>query len=331
MLDIMDSHANAMTELKRKLSRISDEILPKDRIAYIDYPAHFNIGDLLINMGAESYFRENNLNVISRYSIGDIGKYESISDSFDLGRHVDVLDKDISDGAVIVFHGGGNFGDIWPHHHKAREAILNRYKGVKTIVLPQSIHFDDMKKKDEAANIINDHGNVTLFVRDEQSAKFVLDSGIKGGMLPDMAHHLWGDVNAFPYAHTQGAGTLLQTRLDSEGSMAFPNGKAFDWDDVISPADRLAYTLFSIWRRLNPVQRGLPSYKVWYAIRDRVTRKGVENFQPYARVETDRLHGLILSALLSKPVHFDDRGNKYRKLNRYYQQWLSASPLITAA
>jgi pyruvyl transferase EpsO len=213
-----------------------------------------------------------------------------------------------------------------------RETLLERYRGVKAIVLPQSVQFSDHAQMKAAARAFGDHGDATVYVRDVESLKFVTERAlIPGEIMPDMAHFLWDDASASPHHHQTGSGVLVQTRNDSEGRGVRPEGDVFDWDDVVSSTDRLGYYAYAAWRRLSPAPRTVPTYRAWYAIRDRVVRKGIEPFQTAAFVKTDRLHGVILAALLNKRVHFDDRQNTYRKLHRYHQSWLSDSPLITAA
>jgi pyruvyl transferase EpsO len=328
----IQAHATVMQDLKSKLSTINECIGVGSKIAYIDYPAHFNTGDLLINIGTEAFFSKYNINVISRYAIGDLGKYYYESDEFILGRRISQLDKDVADGAILAFHGGGSFGDVWPHHQKLREALLERYSGVKAIVFPQSIQFGDRRKYEEAAEKFSRHNNLTLFVRDQESFEFLGTSGVSGDVLPDMAHELWENAEFFPFLHTGGAGELQQVRVDLEGDNNPSIAKAgFDWDDTQSSRDRALYQIFCVWRRLNPLPRWVPSYKAWYFLRDGVINNGVEHFQKFESVRTDRLHGMILSSLLSKPIYFDDRNNKYRKLHRYHSKWLSGSPLVTSA
>ncbi|MBO3762223.1 polysaccharide pyruvyl transferase family protein [Ciceribacter sp. L1K22] len=326
-----EKHFLVMDSLKAQHRVIDDILGDGTKVALIDYPAYFNTGDLLINQGTEEFFKKSNSFLYSRYSIGDLGKYDPASDVFVVGRHINQLDEDVAKGAVLALHGGGSFGDLWSHHHKLREALLERYKGVKTVVFPQSVQFADPRKYEASAKLFSDHGNVALFVRDEPSMEFVKASGIPGQLLPDMAHHLWRSSNAFPSTLSKDGKLLRQVRNDKEGAERVAEGDTFDWDDTISGVDRAFHLAFSAFRRVNPVPRLIPSSSVWYFERDRLVEKGINHFQKYGRLETDRLHGLILAALLSMPVYFDDRNNKYRKLHRYYSKWLSDSPLITSA
>lgn len=51
-----------------------------------------------------------------------------------------------------------------------------------------------------------------------------------------------------------------------------------------------------------------------------MTRRGVEFVSQYKAVYTTRLHVMILSVLLEKPVQFID--NSYGKLSSFYDTWL---------
>jgi pyruvyl transferase EpsO len=60
--------------------------------------------------------------------------------------------------------------------------------------------------------------------------------------------------------------------------------------------------------------------------RDRLIRRAIDRFQRYERIDTDRLHGLILGALMSKKVRYGE--GSYGKLHRYAELWLAESDLV---
>jgi pyruvyl transferase EpsO len=70
----------------------------------------------------------------------------------------------------------------------------------------------------------------------------------------------------------------------------------------------------------------VPHHVLWNRYRDHLLRRSVKFIGGYGRLVTNRLHGMILGALLELPVTFED--NSYGKLSRYYGEWLSASDHI---
>jgi pyruvyl transferase EpsO len=81
------------------------------------------------------------------------------------------------------------------------------------------------------------------------------------------------------------------------------------------------------WQTIdNPLRHRVPNYDLWRGYRDRLIQRAINRFRAYERVDTDRLHGLILGALLRRQVLF--REGTYGKLHRYARLWLSDSDLI---
>ncbi|MGJ3626683.1 polysaccharide pyruvyl transferase family protein [Sphingomonas sp. MMS24-JH45] len=72
------------------------------------------------------------------------------------------------DGPVFL-HGGGNLGDIWPHHQRFRERIVAALHDRRIVQLPQSIHFDNADEAHRFANRAARHDDLTLYVRDRPS------------------------------------------------------------------------------------------------------------------------------------------------------------------
>jgi pyruvyl transferase EpsO len=60
-------------------------------------------------------------------------------DAFD----ADAFRRD-SPAGVVFLHGGGNLGDIWPHHQHFREAMLAEFRDRTIVQLPQSIHLSPL-------------------------------------------------------------------------------------------------------------------------------------------------------------------------------------------
>ncbi|MCL2385790.1 MAG: polysaccharide pyruvyl transferase family protein, partial [Alphaproteobacteria bacterium] len=142
--------------LQREITRVLGPELEGVRsFALVDFPHHENVGDSAIYLG-ELEWLQRHLGFVPGY----VCSYGNFS--------AEELQRAVPEGPILI-HGGGNFGDIWPHHHAFREAVLTAFPNRRIIQLPQTIHFDDLAARDRAAQKITDHGNFLLFVRDQRS------------------------------------------------------------------------------------------------------------------------------------------------------------------
>jgi pyruvyl transferase EpsO len=324
-------HDAMMDGLKQRLGRISDVMPPTRPVIYLDYPVHDNVGDLLIHQGADAFLGDYGYTVLGRFSIHDFCRMQRIGEPLVAFKpSIRDLDSLIDRNECgLALHGGGNLGDLWPHFQLFREMLITRYRDIPIVVLPQSVHFANPRERDRAAAIFGGHRYLFTFVRDSESLTFIRDDcGGAGEISPDMAHQLWQRPLFTPPAANAATGTLIQRRRDKErrSGIATPSA-SFDWDDLKSGSDALMLRAMRKWQIVdNPVRHWIPNYTLWRRYRDHLIRRAVEQFRLYERVDTDRLHGLILGALMRRKVLF--REGTYGKLHRYAQLWLTNSDLI---
>ena len=69
-------------------------------------------------------------------------------------------------GGMILIHGGGNLGDVWPRHQRLREQVLADFPGVPVVQLPQSIHFDDPAEAAAFRAAVGAHGDFVVLARE---------------------------------------------------------------------------------------------------------------------------------------------------------------------
>lgn len=320
-------HVEVMDELKQRLGSIVS-VIPKSRpVIYLDYPIHGNVGDLLIHAGTDRFFADNAYEVIGRFSIHEFclthrpGKpLVFFKDS------VRRLDDLVKTGATIVFHGGGNLGDLYRDYQMFRELVIARYPDTPIVILPQSMHFEDEKNRKATARAFGAHRHLHVFARDKESLEFVRDEcGNPSTLMPDMAHALWGSL---PRGDEAKIRTLHFRRRDKEAtSDGEVLAETFDWDDLTGAFDKGMIRLLRKMQSAEfPSRHIVPSHVVWRIYRDHLLRRSVGHVAQYGRLVTDRLHGLILGALLAMPVICED--NSYGKVSRYYEQWFAPSDRI---
>jgi pyruvyl transferase EpsO len=283
---------------------------------YLDVPVHGNVGDLLIMLGALTFFSKNDLNPKS------------------FSAYFNFRSASVASGDVIVFHGGGNFGDIYGPFQAFREKLIRQFPGNRVVVMPQSIHFASDEALERCIEICRAHADLHIFVRDPQSLALAKRMTEHAHLAPDMAHHLW-PVASPPGVSAPSGSVLKLLRRDSEAASKSPDGcdKGFDWDDLIGPAWR--FFLSQIVERgvtQAHLRLGLGALfgdwviKAWIWQARRFVAQATEVFAKHERVESDRLHAHILSMLMSKPNRITD--NSYGKNSRYISSWTGKSPLV---
>ncbi|WP_308638130.1 polysaccharide pyruvyl transferase family protein [Paenibacillus silvisoli] len=296
--------AHPMDELKDRLRQILQVIPPHSNIYYIDYPVHGNGGDLLIMKGTEAFFKDHRIRVQARYS------------ALDFPRGL-MIPKD----HIIVLHGGGNFGDLYPAHQKLREQIVTDYPGNRVVMLPQTIFYKNEKEFDRTARIFNRHSDLHLYVRDTFSKEMaeVKFKTCQVYLCPDMAHQLWPirsktspDKELLCFLRTDIEKTAEQERLEASGQ-----GDYLDWATLFNAFEQKSIRV--ICRLLRSGSGKLPVSAIWSRYTDYLVGKAVNRFGKYKAVQTSRLHGHILSCLMDKPNTLLD--NSYGKNASYYRTW----------
>ncbi|MDB6102971.1 MAG: exopolysaccharide biosynthesis protein [Gammaproteobacteria bacterium] len=288
------------------------EFLPVHRpIVYLDYPVHLNFGDLLIMRGTEQFYADHGHRVLSR------------------SAYMNFLDRGksrISSETILVMHGGGNFGDLYPVHQNFREEIVRRFPDNRIVILPQSVYFSSPEELERSARVFRQHRNVVLCVRDHESlakvrARFTHNSVL----MPDMAHQLWRPHQPHP---PTGGRTLKLLRLDAEAwdhqGPADMERHAMDWLDY---HPRWSCWIFGRILWLHTAEgrfgRELGARALWYRYCELLHRRMESRFLEYSEIITSRLHGMIFGLLLGKRVRYLD--NIYGKLSGYARTWFDDS------
>lgn len=303
------AHGRLMERLKAAHAPLLP-LLSGRPLHYLDLPMHANVGDLLIMAGTLKFFETHSLTPTrsAMYFNYDANWARS--------------------GDVLVFHGGGNFGDIYGPFQAFREHLIASRPDCRIVVMPQSLHFEDPAAFERCRAACSRHPDLHICVRDEHSRLVALQLTPHVYLMPDMAHQLW------PMRRTQqGQGVLRLRRRDGEEMPGTsPEAGSFDWDDLVGPGWKFA--LRQIQRGVTQAGRRLGARRAfgnwfahwWQGRADHFVQRAVALFSRYERVESDRLHAHILASLLGMPSRVDD--NSYGKNSRYIAAWTHASPLV---
>ncbi|MEZ5830881.1 MAG: polysaccharide pyruvyl transferase family protein [Dongiaceae bacterium] len=307
--------------LNAALSRRIDQTLApliadrSERICIIDPPGHPNVGDSAIFLGELAFLQRT--------------VPEARINFFDRDNYTPACDRFIRQSSILLLHGGGNFGEIWPRHHALRLDILQRFPGKPIVQFPQSISFTTQAAIDATARAIEHHGNFTLLVRDRKSLAFAeRHLPCTTILCPDMAFAL-GDIERAPATRD----FLCLLRQDKEVAANHSRlmqvvaelGGSHDVADWIarsgSGIERLDRALGKTWRRL-PGTIGF-TRSLAFRLRERYAHErlafGLGLLSRGSMVITDRLHAHVLCCLLGiRHLLLDSLDGKVSAL---YEAW----------
>ena len=233
----------------------------------------------------------------------------------------------IKKGDLVLFQGGGNFGDLWkgggPHEY--RKQVIESNPTCRFVVFPQTVWYVNEKNLKADAEFYSRY-DCTICARDKRSYD-VLKAHFKNEILlvPDMAFCM--DMTKWNRGKFNAAKPFVLKRADKEfcpssNFEATLSGLDADIDDWFPMTHR---TKVDIWRcRILSRPRSLgwayESY-MYYVYRSYLIRSGVQQLMSHTDIYTTRLHACILSILLGKEriIFFD---NSYGKNSGFYETWL---------
>lgn len=198
--------------------------------------------------------------------------------------------KTIDDGQPIFGMGGGNMGNQWPVEEKFRYDMMDDFLNNPITIFPQTIYFLPGSKKEMLASVpyYNERKNLTLVARERKSFEIMqtLYPQAKILLTPDIV--LSTTMDNYGVERQERKGALLCVRSDVEKSVS---------DDV--------------WIRLGQeldkqqlIHRKTDMYSdclVTKENRMECVRKKMQEFCGAELVITDRLHGMVFSAITGTP------------------------------
>jgi exopolysaccharide biosynthesis predicted pyruvyltransferase EpsI len=289
------------------LAKLSPHLEPNQPCALVDFPDHANVGDSAIWLGE--------IEAIRRLT-GQHPAYACALNGYD----PDALRAAVPDGPILI-HGGGNFGDLWPEHQDFRERICVDFPERSVIQLPQSIHFKNREREDQARRVLNRHGQFHLWARDNASYSRAQGFDVALSMAPDMAFALGSlHVRRPPWCPLVALMRIDQEKTRPERFETYlpANVRCTDWlEEEVAP-------LWALEDYLTP-RFGLGESLTRVA-EVRVAR-GLEVLASGHRIVTDRLHAHILSLLLGR-THFA-LDSAYGKVLSFIESWTATSALTT--
>lgn len=270
----------------------------QNKVFLLDTPTHGNLGDHAIAIAENKFIAER---------LPDYIEYEFTHS--DCQWCLPALKSAIHINDMVFVPGGGFIGSLWPNEHKTFLNIIKKLKKKRLVVFPQTIFFNDndSKLKIEFIKCINKCKNMTLFVREQKSYDFLVESKAKCRfyLIPDI-------VLSIAPIKSQGRNgkVLLCFRSDLEKTsnhesvikLLSDNGLQYDFTDTV------------IHSSIKQDDREVAVYRK------------LEEFAKYSLIICDRLHALIFSTIAQTPcIAFD---NVSKKVSGVYQ-WIKDVDYIT--
>lgn len=322
----MIDHNQVMSESKRHalvMNALASEhevllnLIAGRSFHYVDIPVHGNIGDLMIMQGTLAFFSKHGIR--PRITAPAFAYDESW----------------IRDDELIVFHGGGNFGDLYSDFgmQALRERVVANHPDNRIIVLPQTIHFSSQAERERSANVFRQHPDVHLCVRDTASRQIALEFSDHVYLLPDMAHQLYRVPSV---SVSSPSGNLRISRTDDEKlAVQMANEPTIhtttDWPALLGDSERHIETFRKIMRKSHKLGLTRVANRLlmdsWARYSQILVSNAIELFASHEHIFTDRLHGHILACLMDKPNTVID--NSYGKNSSYVTAWTECSDIVS--
>lgn len=270
------------------------------RIILLDTPVHGNLGDQAIALAERAF-------------IGKFAKQNLFFEFTNLECRANLRDikKGIKQNDVVLIHGGGFIGTLWPAEERLFIQILKKLKENKIIVFPQTIYFEKSRKGDREwvrfEKAVKACSDITIFTRDKNSYDCLKNSEI----LPAEQFFLVPDIvmsyQMKRYEHNERE-KLIWICLRSDTEKTFNHHIL---DILIAELRKMGYrvemTDTVIEGEIRPKER-------YHAVHTKLSE-----FAQGELVITDRLHGMVFSALSETPCIAVD--NVSKKVSGGYE-WL---------
>jgi pyruvyl transferase EpsI len=217
---------------------------------------------------------------------------------------------------LITITGGGNMGDLYPSLEDARRFIVESFPDNRVVSFPQTVDFSETREGRRelrrSYRAYNRHGDFHLFAREPVSLERMKQH------FPNTPVHLVPDI----VLHTdeskpgrQRHGILLCLRDDSESA----SSSRLRNDLAIGLSSKGLDV-----RATDTIDRD--NNRLPLDDRHRQLQALLEVFREAEVVVTDRLHGMVFSAITGTPcVVFPSRNHKIKST---YESWLSACDYI---
>lgn len=270
----------------------------KKHIFLLGTPVHGNVGDLAIAEAETDLMKKKGLHI-------------SEMPSYYVLKHLEFIKKCIKTEKIYI-HGGGFIGTYWPEEEKMFECLLSEFAENEIIVLPQTIYFEEIDERLEQLNrVLRKCCDVTICAREEYSFEFAKEylENAKIILTPDMVLGL-----EVPTFKNQRDKIIVCMRADLEKNVSEDEQKK-----IIECLEK-KYPMYEVVYRDTVLNKIVMPWK-----RRKVIDDMCNIFSTGRILITDRLHGMVLSALSNTSTIVMSNGN-YKVRGIY--NWIKSNEYV---
>lgn len=271
-------------------------------------PQYVNYGDFAIQIAEDKYLGE-------FYEKDEI--IHVTSNFYNLYR--DYLLKHIKKNDTIVITGGGWIGDLWPVMDRAARDILTSFADNRIIIFPQTVFYEEKSENLKTfADICRNHSQLYICLRDRKSYELVskhmmADRKDHVFLLPDIVTLLEESPANRRVSGRKLAYICFRTDKESVGDKSTLEAAL---RESLQRAGIRVKKLKMAHERIQFIPNGFGLM---------LTRRKIRRIGKADLVITDRLHGMLLSAVTGVPCVALD--NRSKKVSGAYQ-WIEHLPYI---
>ena len=231
------------------------------------------------------------------------------------------LQKYCTPDDVIYLQGGGNMGTLYRKEEDYRLRLISLMKHNRIVLFPQTMSYEDSESSQRylkhTQKIYNSHPDLHLFAREKVSYERMKEAypNCDVQLVPDIVLSVQGEDNA---SFGQRSGVLLCMRNDVE--------KVSD-DVAHRRLEEVAASVSDQWRYTDTTISD-DNYPVSREFGEQLVADKWAEFKKARLVITDRLHGMIFSAITGTPCVALNNANG--KVGFEYE-WLKNVPYIAFA
>lgn len=265
------------------------------KIILMGIPNHGNIGDQAIALAEEQLIKR----IFPQIEIIEFPE-KGLVNSVLAKRYI------INDDDVILMHGGGNIGDTYEVPEDGRRSIIEMFPNNKIIIFPQTAYFDSAEELEKSKKIYNAHKNLIIMAREEKSYSFMKENfdKCKVYLTPDIVMTMKEDFN---YKRDN---VLIMFREDKEKTLS---------DDTTKKIKSIIEKKFGSYI-VSDMHLGEDVTNIYGECRKKIVYEKLKQLNQSKLVVTDRLHGMIFSAITQTPCIV--LGSYTHKIKESYK-WLN--------
>ena len=288
-------HWKRIFALRKRILKANDKT-----VLFVMTPIHGNIGDHAITKAVSDMLVDLNLNYI-----------EVTSDDLFMMKKIHAIA--VMNGKPILVNGGGNLGTLWPELEKIFRKIIKKNKSSRMICLPNTIHYENTTKGkrelQKSAAVYNKHKYLKICAREKISYELVCNLYNDVVLMPDMVLSM--DESETEHARS---GCLLCLRNDIEKTLDLKESNKYldELKELFHGAVCITDTDSS---DCIPIEN-----------RNAAINEKLDEFRSAELVVTDRLHGMIFSAITGTPCIV--LNSKSHKITGCYE-WIKHLDYIT--